>query len=163
MFERESKLCGFATTYCRKLVQDIPEEQLAVQPAPGMNHPAWVLGHLAVVGDSGLRMLGQPAQCPREWRALFGMGSQPGTDRAAYPTCEALLGRVESIYGALRRALQAAPRAVVEAPHSAPFFKDELPLVADLIAHIMTTHFASHLGQISAWRRTQGLAGVLGL
>ena len=163
MFERESKLCSFAIGYCRKLVQDIPEESLAVQPAPGMNHPAWVLGHLAVVGDTALRLLGQPTHSPREWRPVFGMGSTPGTDRSVYPSRDELLRMVETNYQAVIAAAQVDPASIVDVPHTAPFFKAELPLVGDLLAHIMTTHFAMHLGQISAWRRTQGLQGVLGL
>lgn len=163
MFERESKLCNFALGYCRKLVQDIPEDKLAIQPAPGMNHPAWVLGHLAIVGDSALLMLGQRGHCPRDWRPLFGMGSKPVTDRAVYPSCEELMAKVETNYRALITAVQAAPAELIDAPHKAPFFKEELPTVGDLLGHIMTTHLTMHAGQISAWRRTQGLAGVLGL
>lgn len=163
MFERESKLCAFAIEYCRKLMRDIPDEKLAIQPASGMNHPAWVMGHLAVVADMALKMLGQPAKCPREWRALFGMGAQPSTDRALYPSCEVLLKAVESGYRAIIVAVQQAPAELVDAPHSAPFFKEELPQVGDLLGHIMTTHFTMHLGQVSAWRRTQGMPGVLGL
>ena len=163
MFERESKLCAFAVSYCQKLVQDIPEEKLAIQPAPGMNHPAWVLGHLAIVGDMGLRMLGQPMQCPREWRRLFGAGSTPVTDRAAYPSRDELLQSIQTIYPTLAAAARESPASITEVPHTAPFFREELPLVGDLVGHLMTVHFAMHLGQVSAWRRTQGLAGVLGL
>lgn len=163
MFERESTLCNFALGYCRKLVQDIPEEKRANQPAPGMNHPAWVLGHLAIVGDSALLMVGQKSRCPREWRALFGMGSQPVADRSVYPSCQQLLETVEANYLALIAAVKEAPAELIDAPHKAPFFKEELPTVGDLLGHIMTTHFSMHAGQISAWRRTQGLGGVLGL
>src|SRR3954465_416435 len=31
------------------LVADLPDADLARQPAPGMNHPAWILGHLAIL------------------------------------------------------------------------------------------------------------------
>ena len=33
--------------YAKRLVADIPDGAMALQPAPGMNHAAWVLGHLA--------------------------------------------------------------------------------------------------------------------
>jgi hypothetical protein len=36
------------------------------------------------------------------------------------------------------------------------------PRMADFVAHLMTTHAASHLGQLSAWRRLRGLPAVLG-
>ena len=37
--------------YARRLVDDLAEDQMAAQPAPGMNHAAWVLGQLAYVFD----------------------------------------------------------------------------------------------------------------
>jgi hypothetical protein len=43
------------------------------------------------------------------------------------------------------------------------FLKGPLPTVGDLLAHLMTTHEAAHLGQLSAWRRLLGLPGVLQL
>ena len=48
--------------YAKRFVADIPDDTMALQPAPGMNHAASVLGHLAYTAD----MLGshdRPA-CP---------------------------------------------------------------------------------------------------
>ena len=39
--------------YAKRLVADIPDDQMAFQPAAHMNHAAWVLGHLACTADSG--------------------------------------------------------------------------------------------------------------
>jgi hypothetical protein len=41
-------------------------------------------------------------------------------------------------------------------------FPQHFPTVADMIAHLMTTHPCVHLGQLSAWRRYYGLPSVLG-
>ena len=48
-----------------KLVADLSDDQLAIQPAPKMNHAAWVLGHLLVV-DFGFRKLVTGEAAP-EW------------------------------------------------------------------------------------------------
>jgi hypothetical protein len=32
--------------------------------------------------------------------------------------------------------------------------------VGHLVGHLLTTHFATHLGQLSAWRRLAGFAPV---
>jgi len=37
-----------------------------------------------------------------------------------------------------------------------------LPTRGDLLAHILTTHEATHLGQLSAWRRQLGFPPVRG-
>jgi len=41
--------------YARRLVADLTEEQMTVQPSSGMNHAAWVLGHLACSGDTAIQ------------------------------------------------------------------------------------------------------------
>ena len=37
----------FLMHYCQMLVGDIADERMAEQPHAGVNHPAWVVGHLA--------------------------------------------------------------------------------------------------------------------
>ena len=47
--------------------------------------------------------------------------------------------------------------AKMDEPHNVDLFKDApIDTVGDLVAHLMTTHLATHLGQLSAWRRLQG-------
>jgi hypothetical protein len=80
--------------YAKRLVADIPEAQMAVQPAAGMNHAAWVLGHLACTAD--------------------------------------MLGAIRGF----------------------------LPTLGDCFVFVMAAHENMHLGQLSAWRRVQGLGRV---
>ena len=44
--------------YAKRLVADIPDDKMALQPAPEMNHAAWVLGHLACTADMLGAMIG---------------------------------------------------------------------------------------------------------
>jgi hypothetical protein len=39
--------------------------------------------------------------------------------------------------------------------------RSRFPTVANVLLGLMTSHFASHLGQLSAWRRAVGLPSVL--
>jgi hypothetical protein len=48
VLESELKVNLFLMQYCRMLVEDIADERMAEQPIAGVNHPAWVLGHLAL-------------------------------------------------------------------------------------------------------------------
>ena len=57
--------------YARRLVADIPQDKMAAQPIEGMNHAAWVLGHLAYVFDSMIAVWGQKPSMSPEWKALF--------------------------------------------------------------------------------------------
>ena len=65
MYENELALTAFLFDLLMKLVADIPDEQLTVQPFPGMNHPAWILGHLAVAYDYAGKCMGLPLKLIR--------------------------------------------------------------------------------------------------
>jgi hypothetical protein len=51
MLDTEIKINLFLTQYCGMLMADIADERMAEEPLPGVNHPAWILGHLAVSAD----------------------------------------------------------------------------------------------------------------
>lgn len=156
MFAQATTLNRFALGYLEQLVADIDDAQLAGQHFSGQNHPAWVLGHLAVVADYGLSLVGQPARNPKAWRVLFGPGSKPVADRSQYPAKGELVTAVAAGYQSLAEQASAADRAALAVPHTFPPLLAALPTRADMIAHLLTTHFALHLSQISQWRRQAG-------
>jgi hypothetical protein len=158
MFERERKLYDFLLGYARRLVADVDDARFADQPAPGLNHPAWLLGHMAVVSDVGLGLLGRPRETPRLWKVLFGTASTPRADRDVYPSKDELWSAYESGHQRLTAAVVDAAPEAMEAPHPVDFLKPGLATVGDLVAHILTTHEALHLGQLSSWRRHAGLS-----
>lgn len=165
MFDRERTLYAFLLGYARKLVADVDDARFADQPAPGLNHPAWIVGHLAVAADYALQLLGRPTLCPRDWQVRFGPGSTPRPDRAVYPSKADLLAALERGHAAVGEAAAGAAPEGLDRAHEVPiaFLKESIPTAGGLIAHLLTTHEAAHLGQLSAWRRLVGLPGVLQL
>ncbi len=93
MFEHECKLYAFVLYYARQLTADIDDAQLAEQPAPGMNHPAWIIGHLAICTDYAAMTLGLEKTCPEAWHKMFGPGSTLTTNRSDYPSKAELIER----------------------------------------------------------------------
>ena len=91
MLDSAIKVNLFLMQYCRRLVEDVADERMAEQPAPGVNHPAWVLGHLAWTADRGLEMLGAAEMLAPEWKTLFGRGSTPSNSRDIYVSKDELL------------------------------------------------------------------------
>lgn len=162
ILQRELKLYQFMLDYCRLLTDDITEEQLTLQPAAGAHHPAWILGHLAIACDYAALCLGGSWACPREWHELFGPGSQVQSDRSVYPSKAELLTAIEAGHARVAQAAENATEAQLSQPREG-FLADKLPLVGDMLAHLMTTHAAIHLGQLSMWRRIHGLPSVLGV
>lgn len=162
MFERECTLYGFTMWYLRMLVDDLDDAKLCVQPAPQINHAAWLLGHLAVAADYVPMVLGEKMSLPDSWhKELFGPGSTPTTDRARYPSKAELVSELERLYQRNLQLVRAAPESKTAAPHQIAYFLPVLPTVGDMLAHLMSTHASFHLGQLSTWRRLMGLPSVM--
>lgn len=154
-------VAGFVMDYTRRLADGIPEEQMVDQPHPGMNTPAWVLGHLAIAYDFGLVHTGGKLALPREWLTKYGPGSSPLLAEPRHSKAE-LLAAVERTHAALVEAVRGVDEEQLTQPHDFEPMKKVLPTRGDMLVHLLTTHAVSHLGQLSAWRRIKGLPAVLG-
>lgn len=152
-------LYDFNLAYCERLAGDITSEQMTAQPSPGVNPPAWLLGHLAICTDFGLQLLGKPNRLPAEWHQEFGPGSKPLSETHPYPEKDELLIALREGHAAVAAALAEADVSVLAEPNPLPFefLQQTLPTKGDLLAHLMATHEASHLGHLSNWRRQMGL------
>lgn len=156
MFEHERAVNAQLIHICTMLAADVADEDMAVQPFPGCNHPAWQLGHLALVSDSLLKLLGKEKRLPPEWEALFGRESLPSTDRSQYPSKDILLNALTEGYAAARDAAAEADVVRMQRPNPLRFLA-QLNTVGDLVANLLTGHFGMHVGQMSIWRRARGL------
>jgi hypothetical protein len=161
MLENAIVIYKLQLDYAQKLLADVPDERLCDQPVPGvvMNHAAFNLGHLAWVGDMAVALLGgKPATTP-EWKELFSMGAKPLADRSKYPSKAELLAALEDSH---RRLTEAAAKASAEtlAQPAPERMRARFPTLGAAVTGMMTAHEASHLGQISAWRRALGFPSV---
>lgn len=143
--------------YAKKLLADIPDDKMAVQPVPGMNHAAWVLGHLTFVGDATSRVFDLPYEMKKEWGELFNLSSKPVSDRSRYPSKDELWIAYERAYHRLSDAVKAASRETLDREHPNPKLRTLMPTIGVAVTHVLCTHHGLHLGQLSAWRRAQGL------
>jgi len=157
MFEREIRLNGLMNRLLTGMLADMDEAQLLAPISDVGNPPAWILGHLVVCNDYALRMLGGPRLAPAEWHKRFGRGMSPKDDPNPLPSKREL---VEKLAEGREQVVAAAAKVDPERmnqPHSVELFKDSpLQTQGDILAHLMTTHFAGHVGQLSVWRRTYG-------
>jgi len=146
--------------YAKKLVDGLAEDQLCLQPAPGMNHAAWVLGHLAFVFDSMIAVFDQKPNMTPEWKELFNLASKPMPERERYPSKAALLEAYEAAYLRIVEAVRSASAESFAREFPNPRLRPLLPTVGVAMVHILTSHQGVHLGQLSAWRRALGLDKV---
>jgi hypothetical protein len=165
MFERERKLYGVMLGLCKMQTGDVDDARLADLPSPGVNHPAWILTHLAICTDVAARVLGQPTRCPKEWHQRCGPGSTVTAERSFYASKRDLLAALEAGHVCVSEAAGRATEDSLLRPHGIElaFVKKTFPTVGDLVAHLMTSHTGYHLGQLAIWRRMMGLPNVLGI
>lgn len=156
MFATELKLFAFHHAFAHLLADPVPADRFAEQPAPGVNHPAWVVGHLCFAADFGLTICGAPTVCPEDWSAKFGIGSVPVADAGVYPPKAELLATYDLAHDKLTAAAKATDPAALASPQPLDFLRPQMQTMGDLLAHILSTHEAFHLGQLSTWRRVQG-------
>src|SRR5262249_52282041 len=149
MLDSEIKINQFLMGYCRMLVGDIADEQMAEQPLPGVNHPAWILGHLAFSADRGMTLLGAEKALPEAWTALFGPGSKPTPSRGTYPSKEELLRAVEQGFERFRQKAATATPEQLSRPSTNPRMREGLPTIKEGVAFLLTGHMGVHLGQFS--------------
>lgn len=146
--------------YAKRLVADIPDHAMAHQPAPEMNHAAWVLGHLACTADMLGAMIGVQPVCPADWPTRFDWNSSPSSDAGRYPAKATLLTALEDAHAGIAAALPGVPASRWSDPTPIEDIRGFLPTLGDCFVFVMAAHENMHLGQLSAWRRVQGMGRV---
>jgi len=154
MFDEAIKVLKFMQGYGDRLLADIGPADICRQPEPGMNHPAWIIGHLALAADGHSRYAGGTPKLG-DWQEKFGFGSKVTTDSADYPTKDELVAAWHEANQRLIDAVSTADAALLAKPTEGPLGKG-LPTVRDFLTFSMTGHTSLHLGQLSAWRRAMG-------
>lgn len=151
--------------YGSRLVSDLTEEQMIAQPgephpdSTGVNHPAWVLAHLNLYHSGIVKLIhGEPFDDPRD--APYGMLTKPEADRAAYPSKDELVGAWEAGHDDVAAALREGGEAALERDMTLPRWQKVMPKVGIALPYLMLVHENTHLGQLSCWRRVQGLPSV---
>ena len=133
---------------------------MVAQPLAEMNHPAWIVGHLtyslqAIGGEIGLT-----PWLPATWGTLFGTGTMLTTESGSYPSKTELLQR----FAVARRRISDRLAEMTESDLSEPLPDERhravFPTVRSALLHTLTVHAATHVGQLSAWRRAMGLPRV---
>lgn len=157
MNEQLITLYDFTLGVVERLMQDVGEDQLAHQPSGGVNPPGWIVGHLALVNEMALGMLGDDEKrLPEAWNAEFGPGSSPEPIAGAYPPKEELLTALRESHARVREAVKGVDLGALTDPNPIEPLRGGLPTVGDLLAHILSTHPAMHAGHLSNWRRQMG-------
>lgn len=152
--------------YARRLVSDLGADQMIAQPAAAenVNHPAWVLGHLAITAHVnganwllGLDIAPEAGVLPP---GDFDYTSAPKPDASLYPDKAKLLDLLASGHARVAEALSKRTDDDLRQPTPHPVLAERFPEFGAALTHVLVRHEMLHLGQLSAWRRVQGLSSV---
>ena len=156
MFDRIITLNEFLLSYFDNVVTDLDEAALAIRPDSGGNSALWIIGHLALCAEFVDTVLGDELQ-HRQWVPVFGPGSSGDVDPGDGYTRDTLVNHVRTGYRRNHGRILAAPAELMDQPHGVEILVgSRLKSKADLVAHLLTTHFSFHLGQLSGLRRGLG-------
>ena len=144
--------------YLHRLIADIPDGELTRQPHGAVNHPAWIIGHLTCSCQAIGEELGLAHWLPLDWVNRFETGSTPIDDRSVYPSKQQLLTTLADGRRRLEQQLRAIGDAGMNAQLPDERYRDMFPTVGHAVIHILASHAAVHVGQLSVWRRTAGYA-----
>lgn len=156
-FGQELKQFKFLHGYGQMLLADINAGNGYKLVCDSGVSPAWVIGHLALVVNTGLQLSGgTPKTDVEAWKPMFGGGSTPTTDASAYPPWDELLAAWHQAHTEVADEIAQAGPEALSRPNPNKRMREGLPTVGDLISFMLTGHESLHLGQLSTWRRVQG-------
>ena len=144
------------------LVEDLRDEQMCLQTSAKENHPAWILGHL-LLGDIYLLSMLKARELSADFMELlgkYGPVSNPNSIGENYDSKQFLVERLTET-GFLRTGALRRMRTLDQ-----PTPDETLVRTQPTIGHhlqILVFHEGHHCGQISAWRKAQGLSAVKGI
>ncbi len=148
--------------YGPKLVADLTEEQMVLQPnadAAPANHAAWVFSHLNVYLPVIEALIqGKEFDDPKQHK--FGMLSKPESDRSIYASKQQLVDEFVAGHQRVISLLDGADDSVLEQEVMLPRWKEVMSKAGYALPYLMLNHENIHLGQLSAWRRVQGMPSV---
>ena len=156
--------------YAEALLHGISEDRFArfTVGAGGSvvsNHPAWICGHLSLYPGRAAGMLGIEADVavPDAWEAMFGPCSEcvDDADGSRYPDMNELVDTMLGHQRGIAEALLDVDDAALAAPTPVERYRQRFPTVMCAVDFLITSHQMLHLGQLSAWRRIEGLGSAM--
>lgn len=155
--------------YAERLLKDVPAERFARFAAPGgvvvaSNHPAFIYGHLSLYAPKILQQIGHPApRVPDYFEPRFSKDATcvDDVDGDLFPARDEVVDFFLEGHRMVMGALRSTGDATFTQPNPAEGRMKELfPTIGSVHTFYCGGHMMMHLGQMSAWRRMEGLGAA---
>lgn len=135
-----------------KFTADLSDEDYFRIPADGANHPAWIVGHIAVSEDSLVAAAtGGAKKIPDATYELFKGGSKCVADASKYPSRKEIDELFKTSRAHTVEALASSDDSTWGEPSPEGFPEDVLPTMGS-IWELQGTHQFWHIGQLTVCR-----------
>jgi hypothetical protein len=128
------------------------------------NHGAFIYGHLAFYAPRVIQMAGGPkTSTPDGFAELFADGVEcvDDADGSHYPAMDVITDAFFSGYNAALEAVVSASPDVFDNPNpTGGSLTEKFPTIGSMCGFMSCGHIMLHMGQMSAWRRMQGLGSA---
>jgi len=158
-----------ALGYAERLLRDVPASRFPRFAVVGgttveSNHPAFVYGHLSLYAPRVLLQLEHPVPAvPDQFEVRFSKDARcvDDPDLDLYPAMDEIVSFFLEGHRMVSGALRSTPDEVLARPNPAEGRMKELfPTLGSVQAFYCSGHLMMHLGQVSAWRRMEGLGAA---
>ncbi len=139
------------------LCDDIDENIFADRLGTTINHPAYVLGHIAFYNGVCIKFLGGNVTFKEDEEKLYQMGSECIDDASLYPDKAFCLNHFESRCQAAADLINASDPSLLEGSAEHTPFAKQFDTLGEVATFMLIGHPFFHFGQISAWRRIAGM------
>lgn len=145
-----------------KLIKDWPGDRWTFQNAHTDGHALWILGHFAGTYAWCIHLItGEPftSEVPAHFNTLFGYGSRPTNDPAAYPPAS----EVHAVYSRAWSLLIDTLSKLTDADLEKPCAGDAHGMANNVhdVVRLICWHEGWHQGQLSSLRKALGLPGIM--
>lgn len=152
------ELANFQLHYLKKIVENIPNEQLYERQLAGFNSAGWVLGHLCVEAEDVFDFLNvNYPKVPENWHVWFRNTTGKVESLEGLPSKEELLKVLDDRYAQLLTIYKFMTDEERQREHPSELLIDVVSSLDAWFAHHITTHIAIHCGNISVWKKLIGL------
>jgi len=148
---------AYCLDFLREQVADVAEADMVAQPNGIMNHPAWVIGHLAVTCQKLGGVIGLPEWLPNVWARRFDTGSVPVADASLYETKDNALAMLSDAQSRITRAVDRLDVSHLDEPFPDESYRVVFPTIRHALTQVLVGHTAYHIGQLPIWRKAMGL------
>ena len=140
------------------LIDDMQDAPLTAPTARGGNHPLWILGHLAYSEGSMVHgmMLGEDNPL-ESWKPIFGDGTEPTGDAAAYPPFDEVRAKFDEMRAHTLQLLDGLTDADLDT--KCKQYPEEWEAFFGTYGKVLTIlgdHVFMHHGQVADARRMAG-------